>query len=84
MVHPPPGADGRPSFTALVASVDSDSAKYMAECRVQTSRQEMIDDLGEMAEVRSSTQTLSSVSNTKHDYLIQDNVKIVHGLQNYG
>lgn len=56
----------------------------MAECRVQTSRQEMIDDLGEMAEVRSSTQTLSSVSNTKHDYLIQDNVKIVHGLQNYG
>lgn len=51
-MHPPPGADGRPSFTALVANVDSDSAKYIAECRVQTSRQEMIDDLEEMAEVR--------------------------------
>lgn len=52
VIHPAPGADGRPSFTALVANVDSDSAKYIAECRVQTSRQEIIDDLGDMAEVR--------------------------------
>lgn len=51
VVHPAPGADGRPSFTALVANVDSDSAKYVAECRVQTSRKEMIEDLQEMSHV---------------------------------
>lgn len=50
MIHPAPGADGRPSFTALVGNVDSDTAKYVANCRVQTSRQEMIDDLQDMAE----------------------------------
>ncbi|KAI0832378.1 argonaute-like protein [Trametes gibbosa] len=49
VIHPAPGADGRPSFTALVGNVDSDTAKYIADCRVQTSRQEMIDDLEEMA-----------------------------------
>ena len=32
-----------------MSNVDSDTAKYIADCRVQTSRQEMIDDLGEMA-----------------------------------
>ena len=30
VIHPAPGSDGRPSFTALVANVDSDSAKYIA------------------------------------------------------
>ncbi|KAI0750722.1 argonaute-like protein [Daedaleopsis nitida] len=49
VIHPAPGADGRPSFTALVGNVDSDTAKYVADCRVQTSRQEMIDDLSVMA-----------------------------------
>ncbi|EIW61996.1 argonaute-like protein [Trametes versicolor FP-101664 SS1] len=49
VIHPAPGADGRPSFTSLVGNVDSDTAKYIADCRVQTSRQEMIDDLQEMA-----------------------------------
>jgi len=49
VIHPAPGSDGRPSFTALVGNVDSDTAKYIAECRVQTSRQEMIDDLEDMA-----------------------------------
>lgn len=49
VVHPAPGADGRPSFTALVSNVDSETAKYVADCRVQTSRQEMIDDLEDMA-----------------------------------
>ncbi|KAI0760659.1 Piwi domain-containing protein [Fomes fomentarius] len=33
VIHPAPGADGRPSFTALVGNVDSDAAKYLAECR---------------------------------------------------
>ncbi|PPQ98553.1 hypothetical protein CVT24_004044 [Panaeolus cyanescens] len=49
VIHPSPGADGRPSFTALVGNVDSDVAKYVADCRVQTSRQEMISDLEVMS-----------------------------------
>ncbi|KAK7470584.1 hypothetical protein VKT23_002008 [Stygiomarasmius scandens] len=49
VIHPAPGSDGRPSFTALVGNVDSDTAKYVAECAVQTSRQEMIDGLQNMA-----------------------------------
>ncbi|EIW82123.1 argonaute-like protein [Coniophora puteana RWD-64-598 SS2] len=49
VIHPPPGSDGRPSFTALVGSVDSDSAKYVATSRVQASRVELIEDLQDMA-----------------------------------
>jgi len=49
VIHPAPGAEGRPSFTALVGNVDSGAAKYIATSRVQTSRQELIDDLGDMA-----------------------------------
>ncbi|KAG5649009.1 hypothetical protein DXG03_000358 [Asterophora parasitica] len=49
VIHPAPGSDGRPSFTALVANVDSDTAKYIACSRVQTSRQEMIEDLEGMS-----------------------------------
>ncbi|KAF8897601.1 argonaute-like protein [Infundibulicybe gibba] len=48
VIHPAPGSEGRPSFTALVANVDAGSAKYIADSRVQTSRQEMIDDLQAM------------------------------------
>ncbi|KAL0575953.1 hypothetical protein V5O48_006023 [Marasmius crinis-equi] len=48
VIHPAPGSEGRPSFTALVSNVDSDTAKYIANSQVQTSRQEMIDDLQEM------------------------------------
>ncbi|KAK7689674.1 hypothetical protein QCA50_007469 [Cerrena zonata] len=46
-IHPAPGpgSDTKPSFTAVVASVDSDSAKYIADCQVQTGRRQMIDDL---------------------------------------
>lgn len=70
VIHPAPGSDGRPSFTALVANVDSDTAKYIAgefsytfgimiitqaendvDSRVQTSRQEMIEELDAMSEV---------------------------------
>ncbi len=47
----PPGSEGRPSFTGVVANVDSASAKYIAETRVQVSRREMIDDLESMCEV---------------------------------
>ncbi|KAF7365497.1 Argonaute-like protein [Mycena venus] len=49
VIHPAPGSDGRPSFTALVASVDSNAAKYIAATRVQTSRQEMIEELEAMS-----------------------------------
>ncbi|KAJ7283579.1 argonaute-like protein [Mycena rebaudengoi] len=49
VIHPAPGSDGRPSFTALVANVDSDTAKYIAASRVQTSRVEMIEELQSMS-----------------------------------
>jgi eukaryotic translation initiation factor 2C len=49
IIHPAPGSEGRPSFASLVANVDSDSAKYIAASRVQTSRQEMVEDLQSMA-----------------------------------
>ncbi|KAG9317399.1 argonaute-like protein [Chiua virens] len=49
VIHPAPGSDGRPSFTALVGNVDSNSAKYVATSRVQKSRQEIIEDLKDMA-----------------------------------
>ncbi|KAF9226544.1 argonaute-like protein [Gyrodon lividus] len=49
VIHPAPGSDGRPSFTALVGNVDSDTAKYVATSRVQGSRVEIIQDLQEMA-----------------------------------
>lgn len=55
VIHPAPGAEGRPSFTALVANVDSDTAKYVADCRVQTSRKELIEDLESMSQVRIPT-----------------------------
>jgi len=48
VIHPAPGAEGRPSFTTLVSSIDSTTAKYIAISRVQTGRQELIEDLEEM------------------------------------
>ncbi|KAG8903832.1 hypothetical protein FRB99_002683 [Tulasnella sp. 403] len=47
-IHPPPDSQGRPSYTAVVGSIDSMASKYVASCRPQTSKQEMIDDLEEM------------------------------------
>lgn len=51
-MHPAPGAEGRPSFAAVVSSIDSMAAKYIALSRVQQGRQELIDDLEEMCTVR--------------------------------
>lgn len=51
VIHPAAHSEGRPSFTALVANIDSDTALYAADCRVQASRQEMIEDLEEMSKV---------------------------------
>ncbi|KAF8145988.1 argonaute-like protein [Mycena galopus ATCC 62051] len=42
------GTHGRPSYAAVVSSVDSNAAKYVAVQRVQQSRQELITDLKEM------------------------------------
>jgi eukaryotic translation initiation factor 2C len=49
VIHPAPGSTDRPSFTGLVGNIDSNNAKYVASMRVQTSRQEMIDDVEDMA-----------------------------------
>ncbi|TFK75842.1 argonaute-like protein [Pluteus cervinus] len=49
VIHPAPGSEGVPSFTALVASVDNEAAKYIAASSVQGSRQEIIADLKEMS-----------------------------------
>ncbi|KAI4526541.1 Piwi-domain-containing protein [Schizophyllum commune Loenen D] len=49
VVHPAPGTEGRPSFTSVVGNVDSNNAKYIATARVQTGRQEIIEDLDDMA-----------------------------------
>ncbi|TFK24647.1 eukaryotic translation initiation factor 2C, partial [Coprinopsis marcescibilis] len=49
VMHPAPGSDGRPSFTALVASLDSNATKYIAKDNVQTGREEIIEDLKDMA-----------------------------------
>ncbi|KAF8061822.1 argonaute-like protein [Lyophyllum atratum] len=48
VIHPAPGSHDRPSFTSVVGNVDSDTAKYIATTCVQTSKQEMIDDLQSM------------------------------------
>ncbi|KAG6827800.1 hypothetical protein H0H92_010435 [Tricholoma furcatifolium] len=47
-MHPAPGSEGRPSFTAVVGNIDSNNARYIATTRAQTSKQELIDDLQEM------------------------------------
>ncbi|KAG7100186.1 hypothetical protein E1B28_001963 [Marasmius oreades] len=47
VMHPAPGSSN-PSYTAVVGNVDSDVAKYIAELKVQTSRVEIIEELGEM------------------------------------
>ncbi|KAJ6500901.1 argonaute-like protein [Mycena sanguinolenta] len=48
VMHPAPGTTGRPSFSAVVGSVDSNGAKYVAAQCVQESRKELISDLKEM------------------------------------
>ncbi|KAJ7732583.1 argonaute-like protein [Mycena maculata] len=49
VMHPGAGTTGRPSFAAVVSSVDSYAAKYVADQCVQASRQELITDLKEMS-----------------------------------
>ncbi|KAK7444774.1 hypothetical protein VKT23_015091 [Stygiomarasmius scandens] len=47
-IHPPPNAL-TPSFTSVTGNVDTMAAKYIATINVQTSKQEIIQDLGSMA-----------------------------------
>ncbi|KAJ7172992.1 argonaute-like protein [Mycena crocata] len=51
VMHPGAGTTGRPSFAAVVSSVDSHAAKYVATQSVQTSRQELITDLQAMTKL---------------------------------
>ncbi|KAJ7216364.1 argonaute-like protein [Mycena pura] len=48
VMHPGAGTNGRPSYAAVVSSVDSNAAYYIATHRVQESRQELISDLQSM------------------------------------
>ncbi|KAG8946717.1 hypothetical protein FRC04_011495 [Tulasnella sp. 424] len=48
VMHPGPGTTGRPSYAAVVGSVDSEISKYIAVSRAQGSRVEMIDELADM------------------------------------
>lgn len=51
VMHPGPGQGGRPSYAAVVGSVDSEISKYIAVSRAQGSRVEMIQDLADMVAV---------------------------------
>ncbi|KAK0493443.1 argonaute-like protein [Armillaria luteobubalina] len=48
VMHPAPGSQS-PSYASVVASIDSDAARYMAKTTLQLGRQEMIADLQTMA-----------------------------------
>ena len=50
VMHPPPGVN-RPSYSAIIGSVDSHTAKYVATSRAQTGRREIINDMQEMCQV---------------------------------
>lgn len=75
-MHPAAHSEGRPSFASLVANVDSATAKYIADCRVQISRQEMIEDLKEMAVVS----IRSTIVATDADAVALAYVGDVHGV----
>ena len=50
VMHAPPGVN-RPSYSAIIGSVDSHTAKYVATSRAQTGRREIINDMQEMCQV---------------------------------
>ncbi|KAG2013567.1 argonaute family member [Coprinopsis cinerea AmutBmut pab1-1] len=49
VIHPSPGSEGRPSFTAVVGSTDCNMTRFVSSTRAQTSREEIIDDLKDMS-----------------------------------
>ena len=53
VTHPSPGsASNAPSVAAIVASIDKSLGQFPADLRIQTSRQEMVSDLGDMMKSR--------------------------------
>jgi eukaryotic translation initiation factor 2C len=58
ITHAPPGSRGKPSFTALVGSIDSNAVKYVSRMGVQRSSHEVIEDLEEMCVVCSHVEPL--------------------------
>ncbi|KIM43534.1 hypothetical protein M413DRAFT_25887 [Hebeloma cylindrosporum] len=46
--HPAPGTQGKPSYVAVVSSMDIKTVEYIASTRVQTGRREIIADLEAM------------------------------------
>ncbi|KZT55699.1 Piwi-domain-containing protein [Calocera cornea HHB12733] len=50
-IHPTPGSEMRPTFTAVVSSVDTNVSKYYAQMRPQDSRQEIIADLADYTKI---------------------------------
>jgi len=47
-IHPPPGSQGRPSFVAVVGSVDTTASHYVSACGPQKSGKEIIDGIEAM------------------------------------
>ncbi len=66
-MHPPPGTEGRPSYTSLVSSVDQFTAKYVAISKLQQGRQEIIADLEDMVKYALSKYALWKRSVEKSD-----------------
>ncbi|OAF70228.1 Protein argonaute 1 [Intoshia linei] len=50
VTHPPAGDTAKPSIAALVASMDAHPSRYAASVRVQSNRQEHIQDMSSMVE----------------------------------
>jgi eukaryotic translation initiation factor 2C len=48
VMHPAPGSMDRPSFTALVGSIDNSAVRYVSTMDVQTSRKEIIEAMESM------------------------------------
>jgi eukaryotic translation initiation factor 2C len=51
-MHPAPGSTDRPSFTALVGSIDNSAVRYVSTMAVQTTRKEIIEAMESMCTVR--------------------------------
>lgn len=69
-MHPAPGSDGRPSFTAVVGNVDSDTAKYVATIDVQASREEIVLSMQRMMKVSFIRILPGYKLNSIHDVLL--------------
>ncbi|EJT97024.1 Piwi-domain-containing protein [Dacryopinax primogenitus] len=50
-IHPSPGSEMRPTFAAVVSSVDTNVSKYYAQMRPQESRVEIIADLADYTKI---------------------------------